>query len=660
MAATIVVAAVVITASTLVLSRASGASRRLETASELSEAAFERIALRSDWLLLHNERTARQWHAVHERVISLLKDADREFAGGDHVAKIGLLLGYQPAVGEGFDRLEANWQALQSGAIDAIASQRVEDQIVGDLTAKAQEVADFSAQLTNESRQELSSAIRLGVILPTVLVALLALLVVADTVVVSVWVLKGMDAIGEGTRRVAEGDLETPIEVRGRNEIAEAAASFNRMTERVKSKGEILEGFNLVFRTGLTTEDEEDIARACLSVAERISGARFGFLGMVNEKGLLDTKSLSEPGWAECMMPETQAVRMINDMELTSFWGRVIKEGKPQLVNDPASDPDTTGTPVGHPPIRSFLGVPLRWEDRAVGVIALANKEGGFEEEDVQDLDALGAAFMEALGRYRAEVELRLRREVLEELVTERTAELHEAMAELERSNAELQQFAYVASHDLQEPLRMISSYVQLLADRYRGRLDDDADEFIGYAVDGAERMQTLISDLLALSRVGTGGEEMKPTDVNVALGRARANLAFPIEESGAVITSDTLPSVMADETNLSQLFQNLIGNSIKFRGSEPPRVHVSANLEGGEWVFSVKDSGIGFDPRHSERIFDIFQRLNPRGTYKGTGIGLAISRKIVEQHGGRIWAESEPGEGATFYFTMPAEGEPE
>jgi signal transduction histidine kinase/HAMP domain-containing protein len=658
MTATIIVAAVVITASSLVLSRASQAARRLETASELSEAAFERIAIRSNWLLLHEEGIARQWRASHQRVIRLLDDAGREFGDGAHQSRINALRDYQPSVGESFARLEANWQALQSGAIDTATVKRVEDQTLGEMTAKAQEVADFSTELTNDSRQELSSAMRLGVILPMVLVALLALLVVADTVVISVWVLRGMDSIQEGTKRVAEGDLETRIEVRGGNEIAGVADSFNKMTERVKSKGEILEGFNLVFRAGLTGESEEDIARACLSVAERISEARLGFLGLVNERGLLDTKSLSEPGWAECTMPETQAVRMINDMELTSFWGRVIKMGSPQLVNDPSSDPDATGTPVGHPEIQSFLGVPLRRGEETVGVIALANKEGGFEAEDIQDLDALGTAFMQALGRHRAEAELRLRRDVLEEQVMERTAELQEAMAELERSNAELQQFAYVASHDLQEPLRMIASYVQLLADRYSGRLDDDADEFIAYAVDGADRMQTLISDLLALSRVQTGREEMKPTDANLALGKARANLALPIEESGAVVTSDALPSVTADETNLTQLFQNLISNSIKFRGTAPPGIHVSADLEGGEWVFSVKDNGIGFDPRHSERIFEIFQRLNPRGAYQGTGIGLAIGRKIVEQHGGRIWAESEPGKGATFYFTIPVGNE--
>ena len=226
---------------------------------------------------------------------------------------------------------------------------------------------------------------------------------------------------------------------------------------------------------------------------------------------------------------------------------------------------------------------------------------------------------------------------------------------ELARSNKELEQFAYVASHDLQEPLRMVTSYVQLLARRYKGKLDSDADDFIGFAVDGAVRMWKLINDLLTYSRVGIRGKESESTDSETVLNQSFNDLKVAIEENGAVVTHDPLPTVMVDRSQLGQLFQNLVGNAIKFRGNEPPRVAISASRNGNGWTFSVRDNGVGIAPEYSERIFIIFQRLHSRQKYAGTGIGLAICKKIVERHGGRIWVESEVGKGATFYFTLPA-----
>jgi len=237
--------------------------------------------------------------------------------------------------------------------------------------------------------------------------------------------------------------------------------------------------------------------------------------------------------------------------------------------------------------------------------------------------------------------------------------ELRRTLAELERSNQELEQFAYVASHDLQEPLRMVASYTQLLAQRYGDRLDPDAHEFIGFAVDGAARMRRLINDLLEYSRVTTRGDAPAPVDAQAALGEALTNLRSAIQETGGVVTAEPLPRVQADATQLSQLFQNLIGNALKFRGDAPPQVHISVTPWEGAWRFAVADNGIGIDPQYFDRIFAIFQRLHPSHRYPGTGIGLALCKRIVERHGGRLWVESTPGRGSAFYFTLPrTEGE--
>jgi PAS domain S-box-containing protein len=231
---------------------------------------------------------------------------------------------------------------------------------------------------------------------------------------------------------------------------------------------------------------------------------------------------------------------------------------------------------------------------------------------------------------------------------------LEQLNARLSRSNQELEQFAYVASHDLQEPLRMVSSYTQLLARRYGDQLDQDARDFIEYAVDGANRMQQLIRDLLAFSRITTRGGELEPTDAHEALGEALSNLAARIGETATIVTNDDLPVVLADRGQLARVFANLIANAIKFaREDEPPRIHVSVTRDEGRWVFSVTDNGIGIEPEHQERIFRIFQRLHGRADFEGTGIGLAICKRIVDRHEGDIWVDSRPNEGSTFHFSM-------
>jgi len=236
-------------------------------------------------------------------------------------------------------------------------------------------------------------------------------------------------------------------------------------------------------------------------------------------------------------------------------------------------------------------------------------------------------------------------------------AEHQRVQGELRRSNAELEQFAYVASHDLQEPLRMVGSYTGLLKRRYQGKLDTEADEFIAYAMGGVTRMQALINDLLTYSRAGRGDRPLEEIDAGQALARALDSLQTAIAEKKAVVSQGAMPLVVANPIQLTQLFQNLVGNALKFCKDRRPEIRIAADRDGREWVFSVQDNGIGIDPQYQERIFLIFQRLHKREEYEGTGIGLAICKKIVEQQGGRIWVESEPGHGSTFKFTLPAIG---
>jgi PAS domain S-box-containing protein len=297
--------------------------------------------------------------------------------------------------------------------------------------------------------------------------------------------------------------------------------------------------------------------------------------------------------------------------------------------------------------LRSAFGFPLLVGGELYGVMEFFGREPRPRDERVLEIThTIGTQIGQFIARKQAEAELR-----------EANDRLTNNAQELTRSNSELEQFAYVASHDLQEPLRMIASYTQLILRRYGDRFDGDAKEFMDFIVDGATRMKQLIEDLLAYSRVGTHGKELQPTDCAAVLQKALANLRAAIESSVASVTHDPLPTVNADEFQLVQLFQNLIGNALKFRGAQAPRIHIGVEERPDTWVFAVKDNGIGIETEYFERIFMVFQRLHSRADYPGTGIGLAICRKVVDRHGGRIWPESKAGLGSTFYFTLPKKG---
>jgi light-regulated signal transduction histidine kinase (bacteriophytochrome) len=311
---------------------------------------------------------------------------------------------------------------------------------------------------------------------------------------------------------------------------------------------------------------------------------------------------------------------------------------------DQIPQPTQTDRALQEEGIRAYVTIPLMTAGELVGSLNLGKAEtGNFSGESLEIAEEVAGSLAVAIQQAH-----------LHEQVQQHADELSEQAQELTRSNTELQQFAYVASHDLQEPLRMVTSYLQLLQRRYGGELDSDADEFIGYAVDGAKRMHELINGLLAYSRVGTHGTPFEATDSGMILGSVLSNLQVALEESNAQVSYGQLPTVWADGMQLAQLFQNLISNAIKFRGEQAPEIQIEAGRQGDHWRFSVRDNGIGIEPAYGNRIFLIFQRLHTRDEYPGTGIGLAICKRIVERHGGRIWVESELGEGSTFHFTIP------
>ncbi|NJN91239.1 MAG: response regulator [Leptolyngbyaceae cyanobacterium SL_5_14] len=354
-------------------------------------------------------------------------------------------------------------------------------------------------------------------------------------------------------------------------------------------------------------------------------------LGRCSSRGITEVLARScQSALAQALYPRPLSEDFRQRYQQEQFWA----------IDDVEKDnvPPELGEWFHQSQIKAELVVPILLKDELWGLLAVHHCTcprvwSSFEIELLQQLaDQVGIALAQA--------------RLLEQ-------ERHQSQ-ELARSNAELEQFAYVASHDLQEPLRMVASYVQLLERRYQDQLDQNARDFIAYAVDGTTRMQELIQALLSYSRIGTRGREFHRTDCQSALDRTLENLRLAIAESKAVITHDPLPELMADSIQLTQLFQNLLSNAIKFRSDRPPVIHIGAVQKNEAWLFSVQDNGIGMENKHSDRIFAIFQRLHSRTQYPGSGIGLAISKKIVERHGGQIWVESTAGEGTTFYFTIP------
>ncbi|NQV01893.1 MAG: PAS domain S-box protein, partial [Bacteroidia bacterium] len=405
-----------------------------------------------------------------------------------------------------------------------------------------------------------------------------------------------------------------------------------RISEELNYRNEIVRKF-------LTVSDEE-MFHAVLKITLDAMESPYGVFGYIDQKGDLIVPSMTRHIWDKCNVPEKDIV-FPHDSWGDSTWPTAIKQKKSNFTNE-----KSTNTPAGHINITRHITVPILYQSRVIGLLQIANKETNYTSQDVELLEILAETIAPILAA-------RLERNQEEECRTLAEKSLEEKVLELERSNKELEQFAYVASHDLQEPLRMVSSYTQLLEKRYKDKLDEDAHDFIGFAVDGANHMQRLINDLLDYSRVTTRGNPFKKLDLSSIMGQVIVNLQQKISETQAFIVNEELPFVKGDESQLIRLFQNLIDNAIKFKGEESPRITINAKTEDKSVTISVQDNGIGIDEVYSDRIFTIFQRLHTKDKYPGTGIGLAICKRIVERHGGTIWFESEEGKGTTFWFTL-------
>ncbi len=459
-----------------------------------------------------------------------------------------------------------------------------------------------------------------------------------------------------GAEQLATGNLDHQVAVESRDEIGDLALQFNRMAGALRLSHQDLEGkiaartreLSALYTTLLPHSDAQSIEELFAGIVERViaaTGADAALFRLFDRDNQI-LNCLAQRGFSDEYVQET---RQLTPGSANSV---VIASGAALLAPDIAADERIKVKRQIVFGFQSCAFLPLAVKGEVRGVIQLTSRSAGYFTEDKREyLMAITRLMGIVVENYQLFDALRGAKSSLEST----NAKLDRQAQELLRSNAELEQFAYVASHDLQEPLRMITGYTQLLLKRYRGQLDANAQEYIGFAVDGAKRMQGLIQDLLAYSRVATRGEEFTDCAVAEVLDGALASLRAAIEESGATISHDPLPTVQADQRQMGQLLQNLIGNALKYRNGQAPRVHIGCQRDNGAWRFAVRDNGIGIDPQYADKIFVIFQRLHTREEYEGTGIGLAVCKKIVERHGGKIWLESEVGKGANFYFSIPA-----
>ncbi len=396
-------------------------------------------------------------------------------------------------------------------------------------------------------------------------------------------------------------------------------------------------------------ETEEEVSRLCLKVAEEMTGSAFSFMGELDDEGRFDTTTLSESGWEACGIPRPEADILLRSMPNRGINRIGLTEHRSWIVNDPDSHPAAVEKPQGHPHIKSFLGVPLRFMGGITGMIALANKESGYTTVEQEEMEALAIAIVEAINRRRAE-----------KTVRELNDELKHHIEQVEFANKELEAFTYSVSHDLRAPLRHITGFVELLNKRDHAELDEKSLHYLNVISEAARKMGNLIDDLLAFSRISRA--EINKTSVDLDKMVMEVISELMEDEEKRVISWEIapLPRVQGDPALLRLVMVNLIANAMKFsRPRDRARIEIGADTGNPhEILFYVRDNGVGFDVKYVDKLFGLFQRLHTSEEFEGTGIGLANVRRIIHRHGGRTWAEGTVGEGATLWFTLPRTGE--
>ncbi len=586
-----------------------------QLATEIVRGIFELNLLTSDYLIRHGQRVQRQWFARHSSLGSLLKRA--HFSGSGTGETMIVMTDDHQDLKSLFEELMKT-VAEQAGGTDEAATTRLkewQERIIGQISVKSQSMVDSAFQLQRVMLKRAKTIQHMNLF--TVLGSFIfigAMMVLYSRLIIRK-VVEPIEVLHEGTRIIAKGDLDFKVEIESENELGELGRSFNDMTTNLKQV--------TASRDELDREVQE---RKRVEAALRKSEAAIRhqweqFLAIL--ENFPEALYVVDPATYEVIFVNRHFTDVLGDNPVGKKCYRAF-----QGLDDPC--------PFCTNDIIQKNGAPYHWEHHN----KLLDVHYFITDQIIRWPDGRNV-------RFEAAIDITQRKKAEEKM--------QELMEELGRSNRELEQFAYIASHDLQEPLRAIAGFLRLLEKRYYEKVDDEGKMFIDRSVAASSRMKNLIQSLLAYSRVHTRAKEFEQVLGEKLLESALANLQVAVNESQAVVTHDPIPELEADPSQITQLFQNLIGNGIKFRGERTPEVHVGVKQHDGEWLFSVRDNGIGIEEQYFERIFRIFQRLHSRREYSGTGIGLSLCRRIVERHEGRIWIESIPGEGTTFFFTLPA-----